>query len=425
MPSVLAMILAGGEGRRLDPLTLHRAKPAVPFGGKYRIIDFVLSNFVNSRIYNIAVLTQTKAESLIDHIERAWLSLMGALVGGITINPAQQRVHKEWYLGTADAVYQNFNRISKVNPELVAVFGGDHIYKMNLQEMIAFHHERGADMTIAAIKVPVEKAARQYGVIEVDPEWNMVGFEEKPETPKPIPGNPGQCLVSMGNYLFDRDLLTYCFAADAQKKTVTKDELKQLLQQDPQARNTHSTHDIGYDIIPFLLSSGLRVSVYDFASNSVPGVTGLEVGYWRDVGTIEEFYDANMDVCGINPIFNLYNQDWPVRTSPSLFPPAKFSFSSEVFNSVISEGAILSRSRVLNSVLGYNVRVEDGATVEYSVVFSNVLVGMGARLRRCIVDKNVRIPPGMSIGFDPGEDLRRGLHLSPTGITVVPKGFVF
>jgi len=425
MQSVLAMILAGGEGRRLDPLTLHRAKPAVPFGGKYRIIDFVLSNFVNSQIFNIAVLTQTKAESLIDHIERAWLSLMGSLVGGITINPAQQRVNKDWYLGTADAVYQNFNRISKVNPELVAVFGGDHIYKMNLRAMIDFHQDRGADMTIAALKVPVDKAVRQYGVIEVDPEWNMIGFEEKPEKPKPIPGDPGQCLVSMGNYLFDRDLLTYCFAADAQKKTVSKEDLKQLLEQDPQAHTSHSAHDIGNDIIPFLLQSGLRVSVYDFASNEVPGVTGLEVGYWRDVGTIEEFYDANMDVCGINPIFNLYNTDWPVRTSPSLFPPAKFSFSSEVFNSVVSEGTILSRARVLNSVLGCNVRVEDGAAVEYSVVFSNVTVGSGARLRRCIVDKNVRIPPGLSIGFDREEDNRRGLSLSPSGITVVPKDFVF
>ena len=425
MPSVLAMILAGGEGRRLDPLTLHRAKPAVPFGGKYRIVDFVLSNFVNSRIYDIALLTQTKAESLIDHIEKSWLSMMGALVGGITINPAQQRLHKDWYLGTADAVYQNFNRIAKVNPELVAVFGGDHIYKMNLREVIAFHQERGADMTVAAILVPTEKAAGQYGVLEVDEHWNMIGFEEKPAKPKGIPGNPNSCMVSMGNYLFDRDLLTYCFAADAQKKTVSKDELKQMLAHDPNARSAYSTHDIGNDIIPFLLASGLRVSVYDFTRNQVPGVTGLEVGYWRDVGTIEEFYDANMDVCGINPIFNLYNTEWPVRTSPSLYPPAKFTFSSEVFNSIISEGSILSRSRVINSVLGYDVRVEDGASVEYSVVFSHVTVGSGARLRRCIVDKKVRIPPGTAIGFDQEEDKRRGLHLSPAGITVVPKEFVF
>jgi glucose-1-phosphate adenylyltransferase len=425
MPKVLAMILAGGEGRRLDPLTLHRAKPAVPFGGKYRIIDIVLSNFVNSGIHHIAILTQFKAESLIDHVETGWQMYMGTLAGNISINPAQQRVSKDWYLGTADAVYQNFNRIEKVNPDLVAVFGGDHIYKMNVKDMVNFHLQRGADMTISAIPVPLEKAARTYGVIEVDPDYNMIGFEEKPEHPKPMPDNPAKCLVSMGNYLFNRELLTFAFSEDAKKKYVSKDQLKALLEMDPRSQDSYSTHDIGYDIIPFLHRSGLRISVYDFVMNKVPGVEGQEIGYWRDVGAIEEFYDANMDVCGLNPIFNLYNSEWPLRTSQSTYAPAKFSLSSEVYNCVISEGCIVTRSRVINSVLSYNVRVEEGSWVEFSVIFGGVHVGAGARLRRTIVDKYSVIPPGTNIGYDHDEDKRRGLIVGPSGITVVPKRFDF
>ncbi len=424
-PTVLGMILAGGEGTRLDPLTRHRAKPSVPFGGKYRIIDFVLSNFVNSGIYNIAIITQFKAESLIDHVENGWQKNMGTLVGDISINPAQQRVSKNWYLGTADAVYQNFNRIEKVYPELVAVFGGDHIYKMDIQDMIRFHEERGSNMTISAISVPVEKASGAYGVIEIDEEYNMIGFEEKPVHPRPLPNDPSKCLVSMGNYIFNRDLLGYAFSEDARKEYVSKDKLFKLLEMDADAQDKYSTHDIGYDIIPFLFKSGLRISVYDLVNNRVPGMTLREVGYWRDVGNIEEFYDANMDVCAVDPTFNLYNMEWPIRTSDTLLPPAKFTLNSQVYNSIVSEGSIITRARVINSVLGYEVRAEDGSKIDFSVVCNGVTVGDGAKITRTIVDKYVNVPPRTVIGYDKDEDRQRGFTVSPTGITVVPKRYDF
>lgn len=425
MEKILAIILAGGEGTRLEPLTLHRAKPSVPFGGKYRIIDVVLSNFVNSGIFNIAVVTQFKAESLIDHIENGWQSRMGHLAGEITINPAQQRVSKDWYLGTADAVFQNFNRIDKVNPDILCVFGGDHIYKMNVMEMVDYHRLRGADMTISAISVPVAKAAKTYGVIEVDEDYNVLTFEEKPERPKPLPKDPSRCLVSMGNYIFNRDLLDFAFKEDARKKYVNKAKLNALLEVDPKAQENYSTHDIGYDIIPALHRSGLKISVYDLMFNRVPGVTGNEIGYWRDVGAIPEYYDANMDVCGTLPTFNLYNDEWPIRTNPITSAPAKFALTSEVYNSVISEGCIISQARVINSVLGYNARCEIGSSVAFSVVSNGVTVGRDAKLRRTIVDKYVDIPGGTQIGFDPELDESRGLYVNESGITVVPKRYRF
>jgi glucose-1-phosphate adenylyltransferase len=425
MYKVLAMILAGGMGTRLEPLTLHRAKPAVPFGGKYRIIDIVLSNFVNSGIFNIAVLTQFKAESLIDHIENGWQLQMGTLAGGITVNPAQQRVRKDWYLGTADAVYQNFNRLEKINPEIVCIFGGDHIYKMNIKEMIEYHLDRGSDMTISAISVPVAKAANTYGVIEVDEQYNVVGFEEKPAEPKPLPDDPTRCLVSMGNYVFNRDLLVFAFTEDAAKEYVSKSRLQELTQEDPTAHERYSTHDIGYDLIPFLHRSGLKILVYDFANNRVPGVSGNEIAYWRDVGGISEYYDANMDVCGTQPTFNLYNDLWPLRSSQPAAAPAKFALTSELFNSVISEGCIISQARVINSVMGYNVRLEVNSSVAFSVLFNGVSIGRDAKLRRTIVDKYVSIPPGISIGYNPEEDQARGFLVSPGGITVVPKRYNF
>jgi len=384
MEKILAMILAGGEGTRLEPLTRDRAKPAVPFGGKYRIIDIVLSNFVNSGIYNLAVLTQFKAESLIDHIETSWQMNMGNLAGEVTINPAQQRVSQDWYLGTADAVYQNFNRLEKVSPDLVAIFGGDHIYKMDVRDMVSYHYDRGADMTISAIPAPVEKAANTYGVIVVDEDYNVIEFQEKPDEPTPIPGDPARCLVSMGNYMMSRELVKFAFAEDAKKEYVSKDKLKLLLDMDPGAQDNHSTHDIGFDIIPFLHKSGLRLSVYDFARNRTPGVEGAEV-------------------CA----------------------PAKFALTSEIYNSVISEGCIISQGRVINSVLGYNVRVEVGASVSFTVLFNGASVGREARLRRTIVDKYVEIPPGVQIGFDPEEDEARGFTVAPGGITVVPKRYKF
>ena len=423
--SVLGMILAGGEGTRLWPLTEDRAKPSVPFGGKYRIIDFVMSNFVNSEIYNIAVITQFKAESLIDHIENGWQKSIGNLVGGISINPAQQRVGKHWYLGTADAVYQNFNRIEKVQPEIVAVFGGDHIYKMDIRYMINFHMERGSNMTIAAISVPIEKAANNYGVIEVDADYNLKGFQEKPEHPTPLPNDPTKCLVSMGNYLFNLDLLGFTFSEDYRKQYVSKEKLISLLEMDPEAQDKYTSHDIGYDIIPFLFRSGLKISVYDLFRNRVPGMTNKEVGYWRDVGNIEELYDANMDVCGIDPIFNLYNQEWPTRTNPYFLPPAKFVLSNTAYNSLVSEGSVITGSSVINSVLGYEVRVEENSQIEFSVIHNGTIVGPGSKIKRAILDKYIRIPPNTCIGCDREEDLARGFHVTESGITVVPKRYDF
>jgi len=424
MPHILAIVLAGGEGRRLDPLTLHRSKPSVPFAGKFRIIDFVLSNMVNSGVYHIAILTQTKAESLIDHLENSWINRMGSLVGSITINPAQQRLGRYWYKGTADAVYQNFNRISKVNPEMVAVFGGDHIYKMDIRQMVNFHQRREADMCVAANPIPADKC-RHYGIVEVDEDWNMIGFQEKPDVAKTIPGDPAHALASMGNYIFNIDILYDAFRRDAEKKSMSKDELNNLCLSRPDAREEFSSNDIGSDIIPDLLARGSKIVVCDFMQNEVPGVAGREMGYWRDVGTLEEFYEANMDVCSIEPVFNLYNQEWPIYTSSSLFPPAKFSKKGRVYNSLISEGCIISGGRTIFSVLGCNVRLHHGAAVENSVIFSNVEIGRGAKIRRAIIDKHVNVPPGAEIGFDPEQDRRRGFTVTETGIVVVPKGYHF
>jgi glucose-1-phosphate adenylyltransferase len=424
MPQVLAIVLAGGEGRRLYPLTRDRTKPAVPFAGKFRIIDFVLSNLVNSGIYTIAILTQTLAESLIDHLEHSWINRMGSLVGSITINPAQQRLGRHWYKGTADAVYQNFNRISKVNPQMVAVFGGDHIYKMNIREMIDLHIEREADMTVAAVRVPADKC-RHYGILEVDRDWSMTGFLEKPEKARTMPGDTTRALASMGNYIFKIDALYDAFSRDAAKKSMPKEELNELCSKNPEARQEYSSNDIGSDIIPDLLRQERKVVVFDFLKNEVPGVTGRETGYWRDVGALEEFYESNMDVCSIDPIFNLYNQEWPIYTSPSFFPPAKFIKNGTVYNSLVSEGCIISGCSLISSNLGYNVRLHHESCVENSVIFSNVEVGAKARVRRAIIDKDISIPPGLQIGYDPETDRKRGFTVTESGIVVIPKGYKF
>jgi glucose-1-phosphate adenylyltransferase len=408
---VLSMILAGGEGTRLLPLTAERAKPAVPFGGRYRIIDFVLSNFVNSGLLRIKVLTQYKSESLNGHLSRGWhLSTM--LDQYIEPVPAQQRIGKEWYRGSADAIYQNINLITDEEPDVVCVFGGDHVYKMDVGQMLDFHFDVGAELTVAAIPVPVNES-KQFGVIEVDHNWRMIGFEEKPDpsVAKQIPGQPGLCLASMGNYIFSAEALVREVVSDASREG--------------------SVHDFGRNIITNMFPSS-PVYVYDFMRNDIPGVEEKERGYWKDVGTLDTYWQSSMDLIAITPVFNLYNRRWPIRTAPNSAPPAKFVFSDPsghrqgfATDSMVSEGCIISGGRIDRSILGPGVRINSFSWVEESILFDGVDIGRHARIRRAIVDKDVRIPAGMEIGYDHEADRRRGLTVSEGGVVVVPKGMTF
>jgi len=404
MSGVLAMILAGGEGKRLHPLTSVRTKPAVPFGGNYRIIDFALSNFINSGFLKIFVLTQFKSHSLMQHLREGWRlsGLRGHFIDPI---PAQMRMGKRWYEGTADAIYQNMNLIKDTDPEHVCIFGGDHIYRMDISQMLRFHKKREADLTVAAIPVPVSEA-RHFGIIEVDENWCMTGFVEKPQSsPKTMPGQPDMVLASMGNYIFNRL------------------PLEDMLQQDSQ--DGQSVHDFGRDMIPKMYSGG-KVYVYDFSQNHIPGAQPKEAGYWRDVGTIRSYWEANMDLVGIEPQFNLYNQQWPVLTYNPPFPPAKFVHFSDLrtghaINSMISPGSIISGAMVEKSVMGYNTHIHSFSHVNESVVMNNVVIGRGCKLHRVIIDKHVVIQPGTVIGHDPEEDANR-FETTEDGIVVIPKG---
>ena len=404
MSGVLAMILAGGEGTRLRPLTSVRTKPAVPFGGNYRIIDFVLSNFVNSGFLKIFVLTQFKSHSLMQHLREGWRisGLRGHFIDPI---PAQMRMGKHWYEGTADAIYQNLNLIKDTDPEQVCIFGGDHIYRMDISQMLRFHTKRNADLTVAAIPVPVSEA-KHFGIIEVDENWCMTGFVEKPQnTPRTIPGNPEMVLASMGNYIFERLPLV------------------DMLQQD--SEDGQSVHDFGRDVIPKMYPLG-RVYVYDFSQNKIPDAEPIEAGYWRDVGTIKSYWKANMDLVGIEPQFNLYNRQWPVLTSTPPLPPAKFVHFSDLrtghaINSMISPGTIVSGALVEKSLMGYNTRVHSFSHISESVIMNNVVIGRGCKLNRVIIDKHAIIHPGTIIGLDPEEDAKR-FETTEDGIVVIPKG---
>jgi len=406
MAKVLAMILAGGEGRRLDPLTRDRAKPAVPFGGRYRIADFVLSNFANSGVLKMKVLVQYKSESLNTHIQRAW-RLSQILDQYVEIVPAQMRVGRKWFEGSADAVYQNLNLITDEEPDYTYVFGADHVYRMDVRQMLDVHLERKADLTVAAIPIPVAEAG-EYGIIEVDAEGRMIGFVEKPgQNPKTMPGDPTRCLASMGNYLFNTEALVQEIVADA--------------------GDAGSAHDFGKSIIAGMYPRR-RVFVYDFAKNEVPGQTAKERGYWRDVGSLEAYYQANLDLVDVDPVFSLYNERWPIFTIQHNYPPAKFVFNNERENrvgravdSLVSEGCILSGGAVTRCILGPKVRINSYAQVEGSILFENVNIGRHCRIRRAIIDKHVDIPAGTSIGFDPDEDKKR-FHVTESGIVVIPKG---
>jgi glucose-1-phosphate adenylyltransferase len=402
---VLVMILAGGEGKRLSPLTLDRAKPAVPFGGRYRIIDIVLSNFVNSGLVRIKVLTQYKSASLEEHIARVW-RLSPILDQFIEAIPAQQRTGKQWYRGSADAVFQCQHVLTDEAPEYVAIFGGDHIYKMDVRQMVSAHIHEDADATIACIPVPKHEA-RSFGVLEIDEKSRVIAFHEKVENPPGMPGNPDMCLASMGNYIFNTDVLLHEVSEDA--------ELEE------------SKHDFGHDILPRMVKAGKKVVAYDFAKNLVPGEDQHGCGYWRDIGTIEAYWQAQMDLIEIHPHFNMYNTRWPIRTGVTHDPPAKFVFRDEAHarvgiatDSLVSHGCIISGGRIHRSVLSVGCRINSFSEVEESVLFERVRIGRHARLRRCIVDKDVEIPPGAEIGFDLEADKKR-FPITEGGIVVIPK----
>jgi glucose-1-phosphate adenylyltransferase len=400
---VLGIVLAGGKGTRLYPLTRERAKPAVPFGGKYRIIDFVLSNFINSGIYSIYVLTQFRSQSLLQHLSEGW-QFGGMMKSFFIINvPAQMRSENEaWYQGTADAIYQNINLIEQSDPHLVAIFGGDHIYRMNIASMIDFHKAKRAEVTVAAIPVPRAQAT-EFGVIEASPDGRIMAFHEKKAEAPTMPGDSSRVYASMGNYIFSTRTLLDLLKADAK---------------DP---NSH--HDFGMDILP-RLAGNAPMYAYNFETNRIPGEPEDALPYWRDVGTIEAFYEANMDLNQIQPALNLYNRQWPVRSTSYPDPPAKFAFDEadrrgEAIDSIVSGGCILSGGLVRKSVLARGVRVHTGALVEGCVIMDNCDIGRRAKVRRAILDKNVRIPQDATVGYDLNADRARGWHVTDSGIVVI------
>jgi glucose-1-phosphate adenylyltransferase len=400
MKDVLAVILAGGKGSRLEPLTRDRAKPAVPFGGAYRIVDFTLSNCLNSGLRKILVLTQYKAMSLDRHINLGWQHyLCRELSEFIDVVPPQQRIDEHWYQGTADAVYQNIYTIEKERPQYVVVLAGDHIYKMDYAKLLQSHLDNQADITIGALKVKVE-AGRQFGIMQINEGGRVVGFEEKPAQPKPIPGDSRHALASMGIYVFTARFLFEQLCLDATKPD--------------------SHHDFGRDLIPAVIDS-YRVFAYPFIDEN-----RKQDAYWRDVGTLDAYYEANMDLVAVDPLLNLYDEHWPIRTYLPNYPPPKFVFAEEgrrgeALDSIVCMGSIVSGGHVEHSIVGPNVRVNSYARVEDSILFESVDVGRHAKVRRAIIDKGVRIPAGAEIGFDHELDRARGFVVTDYGITVIAK----
>jgi glucose-1-phosphate adenylyltransferase len=400
--SVLGIVLAGGKGTRLWPLTKERAKPAVPFGGKYRIIDFVLSNFINSGIYSVYVLTQFRSQSLLQHLSEGW-QFGGMLRSQFVIPvPAQMRSADEtWYQGTADAIYQNINLVEQSAPDVVAIFGGDHIYRMNITSMIEYHLQKKAEVTVAAVPAPRETAG-EFGVVEASADGRILAFHEKNPNAPPMPGDAERVFASMGNYVFSTDTLLRLLRVDA--------------------ANEESKHDFGHDILPKLAGQA-EIYAYDFQTNRIPGERPDAEPYWRDVGTIDAYYDANMDLRSVSPALNLFNRAWPLRSSSYADPPAKFTFDDEdrrgqAIDSIVSGGCILSGGMVRNSILGRHVRVHTGALVEDSIIMDNCDIGRRAKVRRAILDKNVRVPADAIIGYDLEADRAR-CFVTESGIVVL------
>ncbi len=403
--NVLGMVLAGGEGRRLLPLTAERAKPAVPFGGRYRLIDMVLSNLVNSGLRKIVVLTQYLSHSLDRHLALTWR--LSPLLGNYVVTvPAQMRTGPRWFAGSADAIYQNLNILGDEQPDLVAVFGADHIYRMDVESMLLQHVDSGAGLTVAGIPVPIEEASA-FGVIDAGDDGRIRSFVEKPAEPPAMPGDPTRAFASMGNYVFSADVLREAVEADADDES--------------------SDHDMGKNIVPRLVAAG-EAYVYDFGQNRVPGQLERERGYWRDVGSLDAYYQASMDLVAVDPVFDLYNYRWPILTWSYPHPPAKFVHDSgerrgHALSSLVADGAIVSGGAVRQSILAPRVRVNSFARVEDSVLFDNVDVGRNAVVRRAVIDKNVRIPEGEKIGVDLERDRQR-FTVSDGGVVVIAKGTV-
>ena len=403
MKRVLTFIMAGGKGERLYPLTRDRTKPAVPFGGIYRIIDFTLSNCINSGLRHIYLLTQYKSESLQRHIRLGWNILPSELDQYIDLLPAQQRIGDQWYLGTADAIYQNLYTLKMDNPDEILILAGDHVYKMNYYTMIDFHREKNADLTVAVVEMDKSKA-EHLGVVEVDKEGKVVGFQEKPKVPKTIPGNPNKIYASMGIYVF--------------KKQTAEAELEE------DAKKENSSHDFGKDVIPQMIKKHAKIFVYNFRDENKK-----EAQYWRDIGTIDAYYEANMDLVQVEPVFNFYDRQWPIRTQQEQFPPAKTVFAGDevagriglALDSVISMGCVISGGKIQRSILSPNVRINSFSQVEDSILMEGVNVGRYAKIKRAIIDKDVNIPQGAVIGYDLEQDKKR-FYVSESGIVVVAKG---
>ena len=405
MKNVIAFIMAGGKGERLIPLTRDRTKPAVPFGGIYRIIDVTLSNCINSGIRRIHVLIQYKCNSLIRHLRLGWNIFDAELGEYIDIVPAQMRIGDTWYMGTADSIYQNLYFIETEKPEYVLILAGDHIYKMNYAEMIDYHIAKGADCTVSVVEID-KKDSQNFGVLEVDRNEKILGFEEKPKAPKTIPGDPAHIYASMGIYVFKTDVLKEVLNADAQ---------------DPSSK-----HDFGKNILPGMVEKKARVFAYNFKDENKK-----EAQYWRDIGTLDAYYEANMDLVSVTPIFNLYDKEWPIRTYMEKYPPAKFVFAGGddgarigvAIDSMVSNGCIISGGKVDRSVLSPNVRINSYASVTDSIVMEGVDIGRNAKIRRAIIDKDVKVPQGAEIGYDPEEDKKR-FTVTESGLVVVAKSTV-
>lgn len=396
-PKVLAFVLAGGKGERLFPLTAFRSKPSVPFGGRYRIVDFVLSNLINSHVYSIYLLVQYKSQSLIEHVRQNWVLSPVIKDHFVTVVPPQMRMGPEWFQGTADAVFQNINLIQQHNPELVIVFGADHIYRMDIRQMIDFHLKNDAFVTVAARPVPVEQAS-SFGIIQTDSERRITGFQEKPKKPTPMPDDPARAYVSMGNYIFNKDVLLDSLAKAQRKKQ----------------------HDFGAHVIPGIVDTG-RVFAYNFATNIIPGTMPYEEkGYWRDVGTISAYFDAHMDMLGDSPLFEVDNRLWPIHPSGYEGPAVRI-LRGDIRNSMIAEGTVIRKARIRDSVIRSGVVIEDNVSIEDSIIMDHAVIKKGSSIRRAIVDKQNIINEGDQIGFEPDKD-RFGCYIDRSGIAIIPKG---